>query len=82
VPYVNGFEIDLMVRRGRTLVNIEVDGNYHNEPAKRIADAQRDAFLRDKMKRIEFEIVRVPSNCSKSELFAKLDGLFPLEPHS
>lgn len=76
ISYVNGFEVDLMVRKGRTIVNIEVDGNYHNEPAKRISDAQRDVFLRYKMKGIEFEIVRIPSNCSKSELFAKLDLLF------
>jgi len=81
VPYVNGFEVDLMVRRGVRMVNIEVDGNYHNEPAKRIADAQRDAFLRGKMKGIEFAIARIPSNCSKAELFAKLDHLFGLDTH-
>lgn len=79
VPYVNGFEVDLMARRGRKLVNIEVDGNYHNEPAKRIADGHRDTFLRHKMTEIDFEVARIPSNCSKAELFSKLDRLFGIE---
>ena len=77
VPYVNGFEVDLMARKGRTIVNIEVDGNYHNEPARRISDA----FLRYKMKAMEFEIARISSNCSKSELFATLDSVFGRDAH-
>ena len=81
VPYVNGFEVDLMARKGRTIVNIEVDGNYHNEPARRISDAHRDAFLRYKMKAMEFEIARISSNCSKSELFATLDSVFGRDAH-
>lgn len=79
VPYVNGFEVDLMVRKGQRIVNIEVDGGHHNEPAKRIADGQRDRFLHHKMAGIDFEIARIPSNCSKAELFNKLDLLFGIE---
>jgi hypothetical protein len=76
VPYIDGFEVDLMIRKGPKLVDLEVDGGFHNEPAKRIADAQRDLFLRQKLKDITFDIVRVPSNCTKSELFAELDRVF------
>lgn len=76
VPYINGFEVDFMVRKGTKLVDLEVDGSFHNEPAKRTTDAQRDLFLRAKMKEVAFDIVRVPSNVSKSELFEELDRVF------
>jgi hypothetical protein len=73
LAYQDGFEIDLVIRVGQTIVNVEVDGGYHDEPAKRIADAQRDEHLQSKLQRFNFTIVRVPSNASQEHLFKALD---------
>lgn len=75
-PYIDGFEIDILARRGDTLVNIEVDGAYHSDPAKKIADAQRDDHLRRKLSEYNFDIVRVGRDCGKRELLRELDRVF------
>lgn len=75
-PYIDGFEIDILARRGDTLVNVEVDGAYHTDPGKKIADAQRDEHLRKKLSEYNFEVVRVERDCGKSELFRMLDSVF------
>ncbi len=75
-PYIDGFEIDILARRGDTLVNIEVDGAYHTDPGKKIADVQRDDHLRKKLSEYNFEVIRVERDCGKSELFRMLDIVF------
>jgi hypothetical protein len=75
-PYIDGFEVDILARRGDTVVNIEVDGAYHTDPGKKIADAQRDDHLRKKLSEYNFEVVRVERDCGKSELFRILDSVF------
>jgi very-short-patch-repair endonuclease len=70
-PFIDGFETDHMIKVGRTIVNVEVDGSFHNDPEKRIADGKRDEHLRKKMATVNFKILRVPSTCSQEELFTR-----------
>lgn len=67
--FYDGFELDIMVEPN---INIEVDGTFHRDPAKVIADRQRDEYLSsDSGPR--FRVVRVRSDIQEEEFVMLLD---------